>query len=287
MAERLGGPDKVEIISADAMQLYRGMDIGTAKISVAERRGIVHHQLDVLDLDQVASVAEYQREARRDLEAILSAGKTPIIVGGSGLYVSALLDELDFPGHDAGIREELEREAEWDYERLLAELAVKDPESAQTIDPRNQRRVIRALEVIRLTGQPFTPRFPRHTSHYGGLRSFGVTRDMAVLERGIERRTARMFEQGLLEETRGLIERGLREAPTASHATGYRQAISVIDGAETVAEAAASISRATRKLAKKQGTWFRADPRLTWIDLTGGDIDAAAGHIAGAVQAAQ
>ncbi len=280
VAEALGGPDAVEIISADAMQLYRGMDIGTAKITASDRRGIAHHQLDVLGLHDVASVAAYQKHARADLAQIQGRGRIPVVVGGSGLYVSALLDELEFPGHDAGIRAELEAEASaGGYERLVAELAQKDPESFRTIDSRNQRRVIRALEVIRLTGEPFTPTFPRHTSHYRGVRSFAVSRDMTVLEKAISGRTSEMFRQGLIEETRGLIDQGLRSATTAARATGYAEAISVIDGKMTREEAAASISLATRRLAKKQGTWFRADPRLTWLDLTAGDVSAAAAQI--------
>ncbi|MGO1591174.1 MAG: tRNA (adenosine(37)-N6)-dimethylallyltransferase MiaA [Ancrocorticia sp.] len=285
VAEALGGPDAVEIISADAMQRYRGMDIGTAKITATERHGIRHHQLDVLDLSAEASVAAYQRDARQDLESIQSGGKIPMIVGGSGLYVSALLDELEFPGHDAAIRAQLEEEAAaGGFDQLLAELEERDPQSRRTIDPRNQRRIIRALEVIRLTGEPFTPKFPRHTSHYEGLATFAVTREMPLLEESITARTAGMFEQGLIEETRTLLGRGLREAPTASRATGYAEAIAVIDGRMSEDEAADSISFATRRLAKKQGTWFRADPRLTWLDLSGGDINAAAAQIVRSVR---
>lgn len=284
VADALGGAENVEIISADAMQLYRGMDIGTAKITPGERRGIAHHQLDVLDLQDVASVASYQRHAREDLAETQRRGKVAVVVGGSGLYVSALLDELEFPGRDPVIRTQLEAQAEDNYSDLLAELAERDPESYRTIDSRNQRRVIRALEVIRATGQPFTPKFPRHTSHYPDLVSFAVTRDMALLEGSIEARTQTMFAQGLLDETRGLIDRGLRDAPTSSRATGYAEAIAVIDGKMTRDEAAESITFATRRLAKKQGTWFRADPRLTWIDLSNGDISAATKRIADSVK---
>jgi tRNA dimethylallyltransferase len=277
LAEALGGAQAVEVISADAMQLYRGMNIGTAKITDSERHGIAHHQLDVLDIDQEASAAAYQRHARADLAAIVQRGKIPLIVGGSGLYVSALLDELDFPGHSAVIRSELERIAATEgLEPLREELAQKDLRAYQTIDLHNPRRVIRALEVIRLTGRPYTPRFPRHTSHFPSVVTFGVFRDKDQLTQAIERRTRSMFETGLLDETRELLSRGLREAPTARRATGYAEAIEVIDGTMDMDEAMAATACATRRLAKKQRTWFRADPRITWLDLTDGDIARAA-----------
>lgn len=281
LAALLGGPDSVEIISADAMQLYRGMDIGTAKLPVEQRLGIPHHQVDVLDVTDEASVAAYQRSARLDVADIQSRAKIPIVVGGSGLYVSGLLDELDFPGHDSRIRAELEATVTMQgLAPLVAELAQKDPRAYATMDVANPRRVVRALEVIRLTGQPYTPRFPRHTSHFESVLMFAVTREKTVLHDSIERRAQDMMKSGLLEETRGLIDVGLRHAPTASRATGYAQALDVIDGNLTPQEAIESIALATRRLAKKQGTWFRADPRLTWFDLTDGDLTRVARDIA-------
>ena len=270
VAQRLGGPQKVEIVSADAMQLYRGMDIGTAKITEEERHGIVHHQLDVLDIWETASVAAYQRHARLDVEAIHSRGRIPLVVGGSGLYVSALLDELDFPGTDAAIRGELERV--WKTEGLgplITELREKDPASADTINLANPRRVIRALEVVRLTGESYTPKFPRHTNHYPHTRVFGVSRDMEELTDAITCRAQSMFDNGLLGEVRDLLDQGLRESVTASKATGYREAIAVLDGEMTIDDAVAAVAFWTRRLAKKQRTWFRADPRITWFDLSG------------------
>lgn len=212
LAELLGGPERVEIVSADAMQLYRGMDIGTAKLSPEERRGITHHQLDVLDVTDVASVAAYQRHARADLNDIRGRGKIAMVVGGSGLYVSGLLDELNFPGTDATIRRELENihEAEG-LGPLIAELRERDPVTANTINLRNPRRVIRALEVVRLTGTSYTPVFPRHTSHYDDVVMIGVRRAREVLNQAIGRRAACMFADGLVEETRSLLEAGLRE----------------------------------------------------------------------------
>lgn len=268
LAQLLGGAEKVEIISADAMQLYRGMDIGTAKLPPEERQGIVHHQIDVLDISQEASVVAYQRQTRQTIENIWERGKTPLIVGGSGLYMSAVLDELDFPGTDPALREELTRQAETDKGSLLEELRDKDPEAYRVIHPNNMRRIIRALEVIRLTGKPFTPRFPRHTSHYPFTIALGIKREPENLQELIVQRAQHMMDSGLLDETRALIERGLRTAPTASTATGYAQAISVIDGEMTEQEAVQSIALATTQLAKKQKTWFKADPRITWFDAT-------------------
>ncbi|MEW6870147.1 tRNA (adenosine(37)-N6)-dimethylallyltransferase MiaA [Trueperella pyogenes] len=277
LAELLGGPERVEIVSADAMQLYRGMDIGTAKLLPAERRGITHHQLDVLDVTDVASVAAYQRHARADLNDIRGRGKIAMVVGGSGLYVSGLLDELNFPGTDATIRRELEsiHEAEG-LVPLIAELRERDPVTANTINLRNPRRVIRALEVVRLTGTSYTPVFPRHTSHYDDVVMIGVRRAREVLNQAIGRRAACMFADGLVEETRSLLEAGLREGETARKATGYAEAIAVIDGKMSEAEAIDSVALATRRLAKKQRTWFGRDPRITWIDADGPALVAAA-----------
>lgn len=267
LAYELGGPEKVEIISADAMQLYRGMDIGTAKASLAERRGIIHHQIDVLDVTQEASVAVYQRKARADIERIAASGKIPLLVGGSGLYISAALDELNFPGTDAMIRAELEETAAHSgLAPLIAELAEKDPTTAATIDLANPRRVIRALEVVRLTGASYTPIFPRHTSHYQHVVELGIAAPRDFLDPRIELRTQTMFAHGLIDETRELIARGLRDGVTAWKATGYAQAMSVIDGGMSQEEAIASTISATEHLAKKQRTWFKADRRITWLE---------------------
>lgn len=264
LAHALGGPEAAEIIGADAMQLYRGMDIGTAKASLEERRGIIHHQIDVLDPTESASVAAYQRSARADLEAILDRGRIPLVVGGSGLYVSALLDEIDFPGTDPQIRRS--------YEELLARLggaalhdmlARIDPDSAAVIAPENTRRVVRALEVNELTGRSFQPRFPRHTPHYPGITLIGLWMDKSDLDARIAARTDAMFEAGLVEEVAALRERGI--GPTAAGATGYREAGQVLDGELTIRQAKEQITRATMKLVRKQLTWFRRDKRITWV----------------------
>lgn len=277
VAQALGGPQAVEIVSADAMQLYRGMDIGTAKIAPADRRGITHHQLDVLEVTERASVAAYQRHARADIEDIARRGKIPMLVGGSGLYISAVLDELQFPGTDDAIRADLERT--WQAEGLdplIAELAQKDPVSARTINLANPRRVIRALEVVRLTGESYTPVFPRHTSHYAHIIHVGVRREKDELDAAIATRAAQMFDDGLIDETVELIARGLRHGETARKATGYAEAIAVVDGEMTVNDAIESVAFGTRRLAKKQRTWFRPDPRVAWVDASAGMNDAVA-----------
>lgn len=272
LATAIGGSEKAEIISADAMQLYRGMDIGTAKITPEEMRGIMHHQIDVLEILDEASVAKYQESARADLQEIINRGRTPIIVGGSGLYVSALIDELDFPGTDEKIRSELNQIwAEAGLAPLIAELREKDPVSAETINLANPRRVIRALEVVRLTGKSYTPVFPRHTLHYPNVVQFGLRIEREVLNARIMERAKQMFANGLIEETENLIQQGLRNSPTAQKATGYAQSIAFIDGEVSLDEAIENTAFATRRLAKKQRTWFGADPRITWCDLSTAD----------------
>ncbi|MCI5826323.1 MAG: tRNA (adenosine(37)-N6)-dimethylallyltransferase MiaA [Arcanobacterium sp.] len=280
LAYALGGPEQVEIISADAMQLYRGMDIGTAKVSDEERQGIVHHQIDVLDVVEEASVAVYQRKARADIERVMAAGKIPLLVGGSGLYVSAVLDELNFPGTDAAVRGELERvAAESGLAPLIGELQEKDPRSAATIDLANPRRVIRALEVVRITGRSYTPLFPRHTSHYQNVIEIGLRAPREFLDPRIDERTRRMFSGGLIDETRALLMRGLRSGTTAQKATGYAQALGVIEGKLSVEEAIEATVRATQHLAKKQRTWFAADRRIQWYEAESANANALAQQV--------
>lgn len=270
LARYLGGSAKVEIISADSMQLYKGMDIGTAKVTPEEAGDIVHHQLDVLEVTEAASAAAYQKYARADLAAIEARGKIPLIVGGSGLYVAALLDELRFPGTDVEIRAELESIYETEGLAPLAqELAQKDPVSAAAIDMQNPRRVIRALEVVRLTGESYTPVFPRHTSHYADISLLGIGVEKAVLEARIAARTADMFSKGLLVEAAQVLEAGILRGSTAQKATGYMQAIAVLQGKIPLAEAVANTEQATRRLAKKQNTWFHADQRIEWLNFSG------------------
>jgi tRNA dimethylallyltransferase len=269
LARRLGG----EVVGADASQLYRGMDIGTAKVPEAEREGVPHHQLDVLDVTQEASVAAYQRHARADIEAILARGRLPVVVGGSGLYVRAALDRLEIPPTDPEVRaallQRLDREG---VATLLAELRAADPRAAAAIEPNNGRRVVRALEVLALTGRPFSATMPTR-EFVRPTVLVGLRTDREALDTRIERRAARMFEAGLVDETRALVDVGLRQGRTASRAVGYAQALAVIDGTSTLEDAVADTALRTRRLVRRQESWFGADPRVSWFDPLEGRWD--------------
>jgi len=273
LAEALGG----EVINADAMQLYRGMDIGTAKVTKAERRGVPHHLLDVLDVTETASVAAYQRDARAAVESLLAAGRVPVLVGGSGLYVRAVLDELEFPGTDADIRARLEAElAEVGAETLHARLVELDPVAATAILPSNGRRVVRALEVIELTGRPFSATMPRPgPARYDALQ-IGLDLDTEELDRRVDLRVTRMFDDGLVDEVLMLEKQGLRDGRTASRALGYQQVLDQLDGDHDIAAAAEVTARATRRFVRRQRSWFRRDQRITWLDATRPDLVEAA-----------
>lgn len=270
LAERLGG----EIVNADAMALYRGMDVGTAKPIPAERARVRHHLVDVLDVTETASVAAYQREARAVVERLLAAGVVPVLVGGSGLYVQAVVDELDFPGTDPALRARLEAElAVVGAGALHARLAAVDPAAAQAVLPTNGRRIVRALEVVTITGRPFPARLPT-----GGLPRYdavllGVDRPVDELDARVARRVARMFAAGLVAETRTLARAGLREGRTASRALGYQQVLAALDGAEDQSSAAAATVTATRRFVRRQRSWFRRDRRVRWLDPR--DVDGA------------
>lgn len=268
LAKTLGGGSAVEIVGADAMQLYRGMDIGTAKLPEGERRGVRHHQIDVLEVTQEASVAAYQREARADIVGIHSRGSLPLVVGGSGLYVRALLDELEFPATDPQVRNDLETQlVALGSSALHARLTEADPAAAGRIDPANGRRIVRALEVIALTGRPYSASLPSYTYHQPTVQ-IGLRGDIEVLDRRIHKRAHAMFAQGLVEEVRALEVKGLREGKTAARATGYAQALAVLDGIMTVEEAGDEVARATSRLARRQLKWFRRDPRIIWLDFS-------------------
>ena len=268
LAERLGG----EVVNADAMQFYRGMDIGTAKLPVAERRGIAHHQLDVLDVTEDASVAAYQEAARADFAAITDREHRPVLVGGSGLYVRAALDRLEIPPTDPAVRARLEAEAEEVGGDLLhARLRAVDPHAAATILPGNVRRVVRALEVVELTGRPFSASMPKRELLSPAVL-LGLRVDRQVLDERIGQRVDRMWEQGLRGETETLLGRGLRQGVTASRAIGYSQAIAVIDGQLDEVEARLDTAQATRRYARRQESWFRPDPRIVWLDALADDL---------------
>jgi tRNA dimethylallyltransferase len=256
-----------EIINADSMQLYRGMDIGTAKITMEERKGIAHHMLDLLDVHQDANVAWYQEKARAVISEIHSRDKDAIIVGGTGLYIKAILDELNFPDTDPVVRAELELEfATKGIAPLFERLEKLDPAAALAIDKANSRRVIRALEVIKITGKPFTANLPREeSSRYPFAQQFGLVMDRDTLSERISTRVDRMWEQGLVEEAQGLLQAGIMQGTTAQRALGYAQVIAQIEGKVSQEEAQEETKRATRQYARRQETWFSRDDRITWI----------------------
>lgn len=268
LAERLGG----EIVNADAMQLYRGMDIGTAKTPPELRRGVPHHQLDVLDVTENASVAAYQRQAREVVERLLGEGTPPVVVGGSGLYVQALLDELNFPGTDPKVRARWEEHLQLvGTERLHRELAELDPPAAESIPSTNGRRLVRALEVIEITGRRFSANLPEPGPPRYGTLLIGLDRPVAELDERVNARVAEMFDEGLVEEVRELERAGLRHGRTASRALGYQQVLAELDSSGDMSEAAAETARLTRRFVRRQRSWFRRDGRIHWLDATAGD----------------
>jgi tRNA dimethylallyltransferase len=253
-----------EVINADAMQFYRGMDIGTAKISLAERRGVPHHLLDILDVTQEASVSQFQEQARAAITDIHARGKRAILAGGSGLYVRAALDVLEFPGTDKAVRQQLEEDlAAQGSAVLLARLQAVDPVSAARL--LDDRRIIRALEVHHLTGRPFSSFMPQR-EYFQPAVQIGLTVDRDQLRERLAVRVHGMVDSGLLAEVERLEAQGLRQGKTAPRALGYAQFLRVLDGAATVAEAADETIVATRQFARRQLTWFRADPRINWLD---------------------
>lgn len=261
-----------EIVNSDAMQLYRGMDIGTAKATVEERRGVPHHQMDVLDVTQDANVASYQERSREDLLTIAERGTRAMLVGGSGLYVRAALDVIDFPGTDPVIRAALEARLEEVGPGVLhAELALRDAEAAAQILPSNGRRIVRALEVLELTGGPFIARMPEHTYLFPSIQfAIAVPRD--VLDERIIARVDRMWEDGLVDEIHRLDAVGLRSGRTARLAVGYAEACLFVDGEITEAEARSRTVTSTRRLAKRQESWFKRDARVIWLQHDESDL---------------
>jgi tRNA dimethylallyltransferase len=268
LAERLDG----EIVNADAMQFYRGMDIGTAKLPVAQRRGIPHHQLDVLDVTETATVARYQAAAAADIEAIAARGKVPVLVGGSMLYIQSLLDDWSFPTTDPAVRTKWElRLAEVGVDRLHAELAGRDPAAAASILPTDGRRIVRALEVVELTGQPFAASAPTIGTPRWDAVIIGLDCDTELLDQRLARRTEAMFDHGLVDEVIALLDRGLRDGVTASRALGYAQVIADLDAAGSGDGAREPTFVGTRRYVRRQRSWFRRDHRICWLDANASD----------------
>ena len=263
VAQELGA----EIINADSMQLYRGMDIGTAKLPEAQRGGIPHHLLDVLDVNQDSTVAWYQELARTAITEIHSRGRDAVIVGGTGLYIKAILDDLNFPDTDPEVRGKLEAEVEeFGAASLFARLEELDPAAALAIDRANTRRIIRALEVIEITGQPFTANLPREdSSRYPDALQFGLVMDREHLRERIDLRVDRMWGAGFVEEVDRLISQGIRDGVTAQRALGYAQIIAMRGGTMTESEAKEDTKRASRQYARRQETWFSRDARIQWV----------------------
>ena len=268
LAEHIGG----EVVNADSMQLYRGMDIGTAKVPADQRRGIPHHLLDVLDVTETATVASYQRDARNAIEAILDRGRTPILVGGSGLYIQSVVDEIAFPATDPAVRARFEGDLQRlgiDY--LFGLLDELDPTAAASIGPANGRKIVRALEVIELTGRPFTASMPRPGRPRYGAVLLRLDRPTDQLDQRLADRVTAMMDAGFLDEVRALDAAGLRRGVTASRALGYAQLLAVLDGHSDLDQAVALTTSTTRRFVRRQRSWFRRDHRM--IDLDAGAPD--------------
>ncbi|MFA7266702.1 MAG: tRNA (adenosine(37)-N6)-dimethylallyltransferase MiaA [Candidatus Nanopelagicales bacterium] len=264
LAEAIGG----EIVNADSMQLYRGMDIGTAKLAVAERRGIPHHVLDVWDLDRLATVADYQQLAREAIVEIQTRDRVPILVGGSGLYINAAVDAMEFPGVDPVIRAKWEAELERiGPEDLHAVLARRDPTAAALMEPKNGRRTVRALEVIEITGKPYNAGLGVPAPFLPTIR-LGLRRPREQLDAIVAERVQHMWRSGWVDEVRRLLAQGLAQAPTASRALGYSQITAMLAGDITQAQAIESTTNATRRFVRRQHSWFDRDERITWLEAS-------------------
>ena len=270
LALRLGG----EVVNIDAAAQYRGMDIGTAKPSVEERRGVPHHQIDVLDVVETATVARYQEAASADVAAILARGRVPVVVGGSMMYVQALFDQWSIPATDPRLRARLEQElGEVGARALHGRLAALDPAAASAINWSDERRVVRALEVVTLTGEPYAATMPqRGGPPRWGARIIGLDRDTEELDGRIALRTRAMFDSGLVAETEALVAQGLREGVTAPKLIGYAQVLAVLDGSMAEAEAVADTTMRTRRHVRRQRSWFRRDERVRWLDAGAADL---------------
>jgi tRNA dimethylallyltransferase len=262
LAERLGG----EIVNTDAMQVYRGMDVGTAKVPEAERRGIAHHLLDLLDVTAPLTVAEFQRWARAEIADLRDRGLTPVLVGGSALYTRAVLDRFEFPGTEPEVRRALEAElADAGPAALHARLAAQDPEAAARILPDNGRRIVRALEVVTITGRPYSATLPERDYADPGTLQIGIDIDRPTLDARIAERVRQMFTDGFVDEVSRLLDAGLEQGRTARTAIGYREVTAYLRGELSLDDAVEQTTRATRRFSRRQDSWFRKDPRVVWV----------------------
>ena len=268
IAEALGAEgSKAEIVNADAMQLYRGMNIGTAKLPLAERRGIEHHLIDVLDVTEESTAAEYQKLARAKILGIQSSGAIPILVGGSMLYVAAVLNNFEFPVRDKDLRAQLEQElVEFGPAAMHQKLAELDSIAASRIDPENGRRIVRALEIVTLTGEPFAAALPDEIDSWQEVLEIGLRMDRELLVARLAERVRGMWSAGMVQETEDLVSKGLRESVTAGYAIGYAQALAQLDGELSQEQAIESTTKLTQKYARRQMSWFKRDTRINWLD---------------------
>ncbi|MEN9714494.1 MAG: hypothetical protein RLZZ164_1158 [Actinomycetota bacterium] len=258
---------KAEIINSDSMQFYRGMNIGTAKLPVGDRRGIEHHMLDILDIRDESTAAEYQARVRPLILELQARNVTPVMVGGSMLYVAAALNTFEFPVRDEDLRAELETELERDGSQAMhRRVAELDPIAASRLDPANGRRVVRALEILLLTGEPFAAALPEKTESWQPVLEIGLNSERAHLVERLQRRVEKMWQRGLVDEARSLIGEGIREGKTSSRAIGYAQALAQLDGELTEAEAIDETARLTARYARRQMSWFKRDERIHWLD---------------------
>ena len=274
LAHELAGQGiQAEIINCDSMQFYRGMNIGTAKLDQAEREGVPHHLIDILEITDESTAAEYQRIARPLIEDLQARGVVPILCGGSMLYVASVLNTFEFPGHDDELRAELEADLESRGSVALhADLAALDPSAASRVDPLNPRRVVRALEIVRLTGKPFAAALPEKPESWQPVLEIGLNSERAHLVQRLNQRVEKMWQQGLVAEVEALIPAGIRHGKTASRAIGYAQALAQLDGTISQDEAIATTAQLTSRYARRQMSWFRRDDRINWLDYQQQDL---------------
>jgi tRNA dimethylallyltransferase len=264
---------KAEIVNADSMQFYRGMDIGTAKVPVAERAGIEHHMLDWLDIAEENTAARYQVEARKVISDLIEQGILPIVVGGSMLYIAALINTFEFPGRDEALRAQLEQDLiDLGPVAMHKRLELLDETAASRIEPQNGRRIVRALEIVMITGEPFAASLPDQFESFLPVLEIGLNSSREHLVERLAQRVRDMWSQGLVDEVKGLVDKGIRDSKTASQAIGYSQALASIDGRLTEEEAIAETILLTQRYARRQMSWFRRDPRIHWFDYQAEDL---------------